>query len=145
MKVSRKGIELIKSFEAFSSKVYLCSAGRKTIGYGHIISKNEDYKEISMALAIKLLKQDIEIAENSVQRNIHSLLMQNQYDALVSFTFNVGSAALQRSTLRQKINYNASSEEIYAEFLRWDKIAGKVSRGLSKRRKIEARIFMNYH
>ena len=142
MKISRKGIELIKSFEAFISKLYICPAGKKTIGYGHVIRGNEDYTEISKSMAMNLLKQDITIAENAVKRNIEVPLSQNQYDVLVSFTFNVGAAALQRSSLRQKINYDSSPDEIYFEFQRWNKVAGKESIGLTKRREIEGRLFI---
>lgn len=75
-------------------------------------------------------------------RNIKVELKQNQFDALVSFTFNVGPAALQRSTLRQKVNRN-EHEEGKEEFLRWIYAGGKVIPGLVKRRRVEAEMFLS--
>jgi lysozyme len=137
-----KGIELIKFFEGFKVKPYICSGGFPTIGFGHKILSNESFKQISQATAENLLKQDLYIAEKSVLRHISTTLNNNQFAALVSFTFNLGGAALQRSTLRQKINYDLH-EESSNEFLRWIYVGGKILPGLVKRRKAEQHLFMS--
>lgn len=143
MKISIKGIKFIKSFEEFRSRKYLCSAGKRSIGYGHLLKPREDYEEITKSEAIQLLKKDLEWAEKSVWNNISLDITQNQFDALVSFVFNVGGAAFQRSSLRQKINHHADESEIYDEFIRWVYAGGKKSLGLLRRRKMEAAIFLS--
>lgn len=97
MKISNNGLELIKRFEGFSSKIYVCPGGHKTIGYGHLVRSDEIFTldEISEVYATEILRDDIEHAEQSVERLIHVPLSQGQFDALVSFTFNLGSGALQ--------------------------------------------------
>lgn len=145
MRISRKGIELIKSFESFSSVPYFCQAGRKTIGYGHIIRSGENLNKITKAYGFELLKRDILKSEKSVIRNITAYLNNDQFDALVSFTYNVGAAALQRSSLRSKINSYSDDYIIYNEFTRWIYASGRKSKGLIIRRKIEANLFIgNY-
>ncbi len=142
MNISQNCIELIKQFEGFSSNVYLDSAGYKTIGYGHMLKKGEDFIEISVSQAEALLLSDIKWAEDSVNRNVSVPISQNQLDALTSFTYNVGSGALQRSTLRRKLN-RYSYNEIPNEILRWTKSGGKTLQGLVNRRKAEASLFQN--
>lgn len=141
MKTSKTGIELIKKFEGFRPQAYLCSAGFWTIGYGHKIT-NEKFNIITEEFAEKLLLQDLLYSELSVIHNIKYPLNQNQFDALVSLTFNIGGAALQRSTLRQKIN-KRELVDIRQEFLRWNKAGGKIIAGLIIRRNIEAQLFLN--
>ena len=141
MKISRTGINLIKKFEGFSAHAYLCSGGFWTIGYGHKIT-SEKFNFITEEFAGQLLLQDLLYSELSVIRNIKDRLNQNQFDALVSLTFNIGGAALQRSTLRQKIN-KGELDEIRREFLRWNKAGGRVVRGLTLRRNEEAFIYFS--
>ena len=138
---SNFGIEFIKSFESFRPIVYICPGGARTIGYGHVLAKDEHYSRISYETAETLLKLDLANVEKSVLRNINPAISQNQFDALVSFTFNVGAAALQRSTLRQKINYGSSMDEISREFLNWIYAKGKRLNGLVSRRMLEASIY----
>ncbi len=140
---SNCGIEFIKSFENFSPMPYICPGGFKTIGYGHVLSRGEYYSRITKEDAAELLNHDIANAEASVIRNINVLLSQNQFDSLVSFTFNVGSGNLQRSTLRQKINYGSSDYEIKEEFLCWVFAKGRKLPGLVKRRMMEGNIYGN--
>ena len=105
--ITKKGLELIKSFEGFSSVIYRDSVGLPTIGYGHLIKQDEksSFKNgITKSKAEELLKADVMLAEKAVTRLITVPLNDNQFDALVSFTFNLGSASLQRSTLREKVN-----------------------------------------
>ncbi len=141
MKTSEQGINLIKKFEGLRIASYLCPGRYETIGYGHLILKNEDYKSISSQQAEQLLIKDLDKFEKTVNNNIKVAVTQQQFDALISFTYNVGSGAFQRSTLRQKINYFASMEEIAQEFLRWVRIKGKISIGLYRRRLSEAQLY----
>jgi lysozyme len=136
-------IELIKSFEKISLKPYLCPAGFVTIGYGHKMKNVHTGKAISKEEADHIFLQDLQIAENSVLRNIKVPLKQNQFDALSSFTFNVGGGSLQRSTLRQKIN-RETFEEASEEFERWVYCGSLKIRGLMVRRKLEAELFGGY-
>lgn len=135
------GINLIKFFEGFRAKPYICSGGYKTIGFGHKILKHEKFNHISYSEAESLLSKDLLAAEKSVLRNITSALSNDQFAALVSFTFNMGGGALQRSTIRQKINYG-QYKDAGREFLRWVYSGGKILPGLVKRRKAEYDLFM---
>ena len=141
--ITENGLKLIEQFEGFSSKIYLDSASLPTIGYGHLITPAEKHlfkNGITEAESMSLLKQDVAIAENAVARLVNTHLNNYQFDALVSFTFNLGSGALQRSTLRAKINREEHAE-VPAEFLRWVYANGKKVAGLIKRRKIEANLY----
>ena len=141
-RTSEYGINLIKHFEKFVSHPYKCPAGYYTIGYGHRINSINEYSFLNEYEATVLLKKDLFEVEKSITRNIISL-NDNQFDALVSFTFNVGQAALQRSTLKQKINFYAEDYEIYIEFMRWTHIRGTKIKGLIKRREVEAQLFLS--
>lgn len=144
MRCSNEGIELIKSFEAFSPTVYICSGGYPTLGYGHVITESERdkfAKGISDEEAEDLLKRDLQKTERAITRLVKVPLTQNQFDALCSFTFNVGSGALQRSTLRMKIN-REEFEEAADEFLKWIWAGGKKLRGLIRRRQAERQVFL---
>lgn len=138
---SAQGIDLIKSFESFSPVSYLCPAGLRTIGYGHVILEGEYYESLSLEAGEDLLKRDLLQMERAVIRNINIALDQNQFDALVSLTFNIGPSALQRSTLRQKINYESGISEIKQEFMKWVYSGGKVLSGLVRRRMAEAELY----
>ena len=139
--VSQAGIDLIKTFEGFSRHVYTCPADCKTIGYGHVVKSDEDFSDgISEDAATELLKQDVIIAERAVLRLVTVPLTDNQFDALVSFTFNLGAGSLQRSTLRRKVNRH-QHKAVPAELMRWVWAAGRRLRGLVKRRSAEAQIY----
>jgi lysozyme len=142
-KVSDEGLNPIKRFEGFSETVYICPAGYPTIGYGHVVFGHEveSFAEgILEEQATDLLRQDVAIAEYAVVRHINVPLSDGQFDALVSFTFNLGSGALQRSTLRRKLNrqeYTSAARE----FSRWVWAGGKKLKGLVRRRQAEAELF----
>ena len=142
-KVSEEGLRLIKRFEGFSETVYICPAGYPTIGYGHVVLDHEVENfayGISEEQATDLLRQDVAIAERAVLQHINVPLSDGQFDALVSFTFNLGSGALQRSTLRRKLNrqeYRLAAKE----FGRWVWAGGKKLKGLIHRRNAEAALF----
>jgi len=140
MKLIEEGFNLIKKFEGFSPKSYICPAGCPTIGYGHKIKPNEQYESISEEEASLLLGQDVTRAMVSVVRNIQFPLNKYQFASLVSFTYNLGAAALQRSTLRQKINYG-EFVSVQSEMLRWVYARGRKVRGLVRRRLAEVELF----
>jgi lysozyme len=140
MKTNEAGLTIIKFFEGFSAVPYLCPAGYMTIGYGHLIKKNEVFNEISTQEAEELLKKDLNHAEYWVNKLITRELNENQFSALVSFTFNFGSGALQASTLRTRINRDGF-DDLEDEFMRWVHANGKKLNGLVKRREMEVKLF----
>jgi lysozyme len=99
--VTEQGMDLVKRFEGFSATVYICPAGFPTIGYGHLLRDDDQMiidDGISLAEAEQLLRKDLRAAEQAVLRLINVPLTDGQFDALVSFTYNLGSGALQSST-----------------------------------------------
>lgn len=138
-----KGIELIKQFEGFKPEPYVCSGGYLTIGYGHKLLPSDNYKTINIEKAGVILENDLRRVERAVIKYIDSNINDDQFAALVSFTFNLGPAALQRSTLRQKINYGLY-DEIEQEFLKWVYAGGRKLVGLVKRRRVESDLFNSY-
>ena len=141
MKTSSKGINLIKKYEGFRSKAYLCPARIWTIGYGHTSGvKSGDV--ITEAQGEEYLRADLKEAENVI--NSHNLeLNQNQFDALVSFVFNLGPGNFNRSTLLKLIKGSRYDVRIKAEFRKWVYGGGKVLNGLVKRRKEEAELYFS--
>lgn len=140
LKTSSKAIDIIKYFEGFSAKIYHCIGGYATIGYGHKIAKGESLKFISFERANEILYHDIFKIEKVVDRNINVVLNNNQFSALVSFIYNIGSASFQRSTIRQKINFE-QWEDIENEFNRWIFVRAKAIQGLRNRRIVEYKLF----
>ena len=119
--VTEAGLNLIKRFEGFSPTIYICPAGYPTIGYGHVVltdEREEFAAGITQAEATELLRKDVRLAERAVLRLISAPLTDGQFDALVSFTFNLGAGALQRSTLRLKVN-RGEHESVPAELMKW--------------------------
>ena len=104
MKLSRKGLDFIKKHEGLRLKVYLCPAGKKTIGYGHALLPHERLDTITEAQAEQLLKKDVEVSECTVNKGVSVALNQNQFDALVSLAFNWGGGNFLRSRGRIKLN-----------------------------------------
>lgn len=141
--ISQQGLALIKRFEGFSPTIYLDAAGLPTIGYGHLLRPGEAemFKGgISEEAGIALLIKDVQKAEQAVLRLISVPLSDGQFDALVSFTFNLGSGALQRSTLRRKVNREEHAD-VPPEFMRWVWAGGRKLRGLIRRREAEAALY----
>jgi len=135
--ITQNGLDLIKRFEGFSRTVYFCPAGYPTIGYGHVVKDDKDFSAgIDEAQAEELLRQDAQIAERAVLRLINVPLTDGQFDALVSFTYNLGGGALQRSTLRRKINREEHAE-VPEQFMRWVWAGGRKLKGLVRRRASE--------
>jgi lysozyme len=117
-------------------------ASVKTIGYGHVIKEDEQFSILTQEDATELLLADLKIYELAVVSLINTHLTQSEFDALVSFCFNLGVGALQRSTLRQKINRN-EHEDVENEFLRWVYVKGQISKGLINRRKAEVGLYFS--
>ena len=138
--ITQQGIDLIKYFEGFSSDVYICPAGYPTIGYGHLVRDSESFDQISMSKAEELLRKDVEVAERAVSRLINTPLTDSQFDALVSFTYNLGSGALQRSTLRRIVN-RAEHGRVPEQLMRWVWAGGRKLKGLITRRRAETRLY----
>jgi len=138
--ITQDGIDLIKRFEGFSSKVYICPAGYPTIGYGHLVRSGESFNEISETEAEEILRKDVESAERAVLRLVSVPLTDGQFDALVSFTFNLGSGAFQRSSLRRKVNRQAHAE-VPEQLMRWVWAGGRKLNGLRKRRSAESILY----
>lgn len=146
MKTSEKGINLIKSFESFSSKPYLCPAGRATIGYGSTYYSDGSKvkmtdKPITLEQAKALFSITLKAYELCVSKNC--VVNQNQYDALVSFTYNVGVGNFQASTLLKKVKINPSDPTIRNEFKKWNRGGEKVLAGLTRRRDEEADLYFS--
>ncbi len=140
-RVSAAGLGLIKRFEGFQAKVYRCPAGYQTIGYGHLIRQGENFTDVlAKESALSLLLRDIAMVEDSLSKLISVPLQANQYDALASFTFNLGGGALQRSTLRRKVN-RQEHDEVPGEFMKWIMADGRKMRGLYLRRQAEVELW----
>lgn len=146
MQTSDKGIALIKQFEGCKLTAYQDSVGVWTIGYGW--TKPVDGKPIRAGMTIKqetaerLLKTGLVSYESDVSRLVKVSLTQGQFDALVSFTYNLGARSLSTSTLLRKLNagdYAGASDE----FPRWNKAGGKVLNGLTRRREAERALFLS--
>lgn len=139
--LSDNGYALIRTFEGYSPYVYKDSAGLPTIGYGHLIVKGDKFNEPLMPEAAHaLLVKDTAKAVNGLNKNVNVKLKQNQADSVISFTYNVGVGALQKSTLLKKINAEKHSE-VPQEFLKWIRAAGKIIKGLVNRRTAEAELY----
>lgn len=141
MKTSKKGIDLIKSFEGFRAKPYICAGGKWTIGYGHTAGVTSVSPSITKANAEELLRDDLEYFEQQVNRLVKVPLTQPQFDALVSFTYNVGVSNFMNSTLRYLLNHGVFSKAANA-FLRWCYANGKKLPGLERRRQAERSLFL---
>ncbi len=141
-KTNQLGVDLIKSFEGFEPETYLDIVGVPTIGYGHVLLPGETFPDgISEVQAEEILCRDLYKAEKTVLRNVNVPLTDNQFAALVSFVFNLGGSALQRSTLRQKLN-RLEYEEAANEFRKWVMASGKKIKGLIRRREAERSLFL---
>ena len=145
MKVNNKGIQLIKTFEGCLLNAYLDSVKVPTIGYGATYYKNgakvKIGDKITQEQANDLLVFHLETFADGVDDLIYSQLNENQFSALVSFTFNLGLGNLKKSTLLKKVNANANDKGITYEFEKWNKAGGKVLSGLTRRRKAESDLY----
>lgn len=138
--VSDAGVQLVRTFEGYSPIVYKDIAGLDTIGYGHLIRHGEKFDVLTPDLAERLLRKDLTVAENAVNRYVIIGMRQYQFDPQVSFVFNIGSGAYSKSTLLRKVNAERHSE-VPGQFMRWINAGGKPSNGLVNRRTTEAEMY----
>lgn len=154
LRLSHMGKELLTDWEGFELRVYLDVAGLETIGVGHLITAEEktageivintlpvSYQDgLDREQVVDLLGQDVSRFETAVGRAVAYPLEQHQFDALVSFSFNVGIAAFRSSTLVRLLNQD-QPETVPAQLRRWVRAGGKVSAGLVNRRENEIRLW----
>lgn len=141
MKTSQGMKELIARFEGLRLKAYKCPAGIWTIAFGATTFNGKRITEglvITKEQAYEQLERDLAAFERGVERLVSKPINQDQFDALVSFSFNLGLGSLSRSTLLKKVNADPSDPTIRDSFAMWNKAGGKVLAGLVKRRKAEA-------
>lgn len=136
MKTSQQGVDLIKHFEGCELEAYLCPSYVWTIGYGHTFNVKEG-DVIDQEAAEALLIEDLEEFEGYVKSMVATQLKQHQFDALVSWTFNLGPGNLKESTMLNRINYGPLSDVPF-QMCRWTRSGGRVLEGLVKRRKAES-------
>ncbi len=154
MKLNEEGYLIIANFEGFRSAPYLCSAGVPTIGYGSTFYPSGKKvtmrdKPITKAVAMWMLKQTANMFANDVDMLVTSNVNQNQFNALVSFAFNLGSdidadeipEGLGDSNLLKKVNKNPNDINIAKEFMKWVNANGRRNNGLIKRRSEEVLIY----
>ena len=154
IKLNEEGYQMIMNFEGLSLKPYLCSAGVPTIGFGNTFYPNGKKvtlrdKPIIKEYAIEIFKFIADLFAKDVNSLIKTIVTQNQFNALVSFAYNLGSdidaddipEGLGDSTLLKKVNKNPNDLTILNEFLKWVRSNGKISNGLVKRRKLEAKLY----
>jgi lysozyme len=141
------GLNLIKKYEGLRLSSYLCPASVVTIGYGSTRYPNGKKiilgeKLASEKEATQLLLATLSPYEDAVNKHLPNL-NQCQFDALVAFSYNVGTGALIKSTLLKKAKANAADPSILDEFLKWNKAGGKVLTGLTNRRREEANLYFS--
>lgn len=146
MRISEKGLTLIKQFEGFRAKPYLDSAGIPTIGFGttyYPTGKNVTLAdpEVTRQQAAEYLKAHIDTITGPVLSQLPAGLNQNQVDALISFVYNLGLGKFKGSTLLKKIQANHYDPSIRGEFGKWVRAAGVELVGLKKRREAEADLY----
>ena len=139
MQISKAGLDLIKQFEGLYLKAYRCPAGVPTIGYGHTAGVAMG-QTITQQQADDYLRRDVRQFERAVARLATVPLTQGQFDALVSFAFNLGEGALAQSTLLRLLNAGDYAGAA-AQFDRWNKAGGRVLPGLVRRRAAERALF----
>ncbi len=139
MNISQEGLALIKKFEGLELKAYNCAAGVLTIGYGHTAGVQED-DVWSEEYANEQLEKDMEEYAGYINDLVTCKLSQNQFDALVSWVYNLGPANLKASTLLKRLNAEDYAD-VPSQIKRWNKAGGKVLEGLIRRREAEALLF----
>jgi lysozyme len=149
MGLSRAGAELIARFEGFVPRPYNDAAGHATIGFGHLIhhgpvtaADRAHWGTISRERGLVLLSEDARGAAQAVEQHVRVPLSREQFDALVSFVFNVGTGAFGSSTLLRKLNAG-DRHGAADEFLRWSRAGGRVLPGLLSRRRAERALFLS--
>lgn len=147
MKASDKCLKMLAHHEGVRQKPYKCPAGLWTVGVGHLIGDGKSLPDswnrtFSLEEVYAILAKDVERFERGVERYITIPLKQGEFDAIVSFAFNLGLGTLQKSTLRQKLN-RGDKEGAIESLLKYNKAGGKILKGLDNRRKDEAALFLS--
>ena len=140
MRTSEEGVDFIKQWETLQLKAYDDGYGYLTIGYGHTGPDVHEDMIIDEEGAECLLEDDLYEAEKAVNNYVDVELQQHEFDALVSFVFNIGAGNFSNSTLLKLLN-NDDRHGAALQFSRWNKSSGQVSNGLIRRRKAEQRLF----
>jgi lysozyme len=148
MTLNNKGYLFITKHEGLRLKPYLCPAKIPTIGYGNTYYSDGKRvtlldKDITKQQAFDMFKEIANRFAKRVDELVITELTQNQFNALVSFAYNVGTGNFSSSTLLKKVNKNPNDLTIKAEFLRWNKAGGKVLNGLTNRRNEEADLYFS--
>lgn len=151
MKTSEKGLDLIKQFEGFKDYVYICPAGKPTIGYGHVIDSKlvaltKAAPRMTREKAEQLLKGDVKEAENAINSSVRVTLKQGQFDALVSLIYNWGAFNFKTSNGLRKLNagdYKGAAEEFFSKERGVVRIEKEFSLGLYRRRQAELELWQS--
>jgi lysozyme len=147
MKINQKGIDLLHEFEGCRLESYLCPAKAWTIGWGN--TRYEDGSSVKKGDVITRERADelflkiLEIFENGVSKRVKLPINENQFSALVCFSYNVGLGNFGNSTLLKLINEDPGNPEIRNQFMRWSRANGQVLNGLTRRRKAEADLYFS--
>ena len=144
MKISQKGIDLIKEFEGCSLTAYQCVAEKWTIGYGHTKGVDPNTKPITQEQAEEYLKEDLKYFENCVNNKsyVPQTINQNQFDALVSFAFNLGEGNLRELCTANYPPGKKTCAHIAEEITLYNKAKKKFCQGLANRREKEKKLFL---
>ena len=145
-KIDANGIKLITDWEGLKLKPYLCSANVPTIGYGSTRYENGNKVKLTDApitkeRALELFKNTLHTYERDVDALVRDDINQNQFNALVSFAYNLGTTALRNSTLLKKVNINPNDKTIANEFVKWVNAGGRRVQGLVNRRNAETQMY----
>lgn len=147
MRIGKEGKELLEQVEGRRNSMYLDSAGLPTIGIGHLIKANESWMltaTLTDAQVDALFAEDIAWAEQATARLFPNVKRQNQFDALVSFVFNLGKPQVKNGTLDDLINEGASAESISAKWMQYVRSGGSVTPGLVTRRAKELALYWSH-
>lgn len=148
MEINKAGKDLIKRFEGCKLKAYKCPAGVWTIGYGNTFyedgTKVKEGDVITQERADELFDIIINDFARMTDALVKSDVTENNFSALVSFTFNVGTGNLKKSTLLKKVNANPKDPSIRAEFMKWTRANNVVLKGLVRRREAEAKLYEQF-
>jgi len=143
--VNQAGINLIKEFEGFRRNAYLCPANKPTIGYGNTVYPDGRKVKLGDTISPKEAEELLQITVDNFAKECDRLITvpvnDNQFSALVSFTFNVGVTAFRGSTLLRVLN-QGNYQETANQFLKWNKVGNRVVEGLIRRRQAERKLFM---
>jgi len=148
MKLNNSGYLLITEFEGFSAKPYLCSAKIPTIGFGNTYYPDGKRvtmldKEVTKFQAFEMFKYIADKFASTVSKLVTSPLNQNQFNALVSLAYNIGTGNFASSTLLKKVNKNHNDSTIELEFKKWNKVNKKEVAGLTRRRLYESKVYFS--